>query len=348
VKAFERSALGLVALLTTGLVIATAVAPPSPVTASPRAVAEDQAAAEDPTGRPWTLTAWRPVRTPKTVEKLSLRPRPTPVAFRTPGLAARPKIQDVFASLGYDLENVGTGRTAVPRLFLASMPPDLARIREVKARKTLFFKTVLPLVLRVNEEILETRARLWTLGTRRAMGLRLAAEDRLWLMVMGERRYGVAADDIGGLLERVDVVAPSLALAQAAAESGWGTSRFAREGNAVFGEWTFSEARKALTPARRDDGKSHRVRAFDSLLESVRAYVHNLNTHRAYGPFREKRAEMRRRGEPLDGLALAAGLIQYSEERAEYVQKIRSIIRVNGLRHLDDARLSASRSSPEI
>ncbi len=227
----------------------------------------------------------------------------------------------------------------MPRLFLASLPEDFGKIREVAERKALFFRTVLPLILQVNEEILADRRRLWNLRYRLRTGLRLEAADQLWLIVMSER-YGVGEGDVDALLRRVDIIPTSLALAQAAEESGWGTSRFAREGNAIFGQWTFA-GNGNLVPLRRDDGKVHEVRDFETLLDGAKAYARNLNTHRAYRNFRKLRAAMRRAGRPVEGAVLARTLLSYSERQSAYVESLLSIIAANGLSTLDDARLRA-------
>jgi len=206
-------------------------------------------------------------------------------------------------------------------------------------RKAVFFKTVLPLVLQVNEQIVEDRKRLWQLGAEQKSGARLSAVDRLWLAVMSER-YGTRRSDVDALLKRHDVVPPSLALAQAATESAWGTSRFVKEGNAMFGEWTFASDHEGIVPSERASGKTHRVRAFDSLYDSVASYVTNLNKHRAYREFRQVRAEMRAKGQAFDGIRLAATLHRYSERGAAYVDELQTIIRGNELDLLDGARLS--------
>ena len=151
-------------------------------------------------------------------------------------------------------------------------------------------------------------------------------------------RYNVDESDLTELLKRVDGVPVSLALAQAAEESGWGTSRFSLEGNAIFGEWTFSN-HQGLVPRDRESGKSHRVRTFNTLLDSVRAYVHNLNTHRAYQNFRILRSEMRESGSPVHGRKLSKTLTSYSERGSEYIEGLRAIISVNKLDRLDNAKL---------
>lgn len=247
----------------------------------------------------------------------------------------------VDGGLDYDLNAVLQGDAGVPRLSLVSMPDDLRAIRETEQRKAVFFKSVLPLVLQVNEQIVEDRNRLWDLHTQKQTGAELNALDRLWLAVMAER-YGVDRDNLKGLLARHDVVPPSLALAQAASESAWGTSRFVREGNAMFGEWTFADEHKGIVPNGRTIGKSHRVRAFDSLYDSVHSYVTNLNKHRAYKEFRAMRSEQRAKGQSVNGMLLAGTLHRYSERGAAYVAELRSIISGNELDLLDTARLSST------
>jgi len=241
--------------------------------------------------------------------------------------------------LDYDLGAVIQGYAGVPRLSLVSLPDNLGKIRETEQRKAVFFKTVLPLVLQVNEQIVEDRTRLWDLHAQKQTGSKLKAVDRLWLAAMAER-YGAARGDINALLAHHDVVPPSLALAQAATESAWGTSRFVREGNAMFGEWTFAAKHKGIVPKERLTGKSHRVRAFDSLYDSVASYVTNLNKHRAYKEFRTLRAQMRAKGQTVSGMRLASALHRYSERGAAYVAELHAIISGNELDLLDGARLS--------
>lgn len=243
--------------------------------------------------------------------------------------------------LDYDLNAVLHGAAEVPRLTLVNMPVDLSAIRETDERKAVFFKSVLPLVLQVNEQIVQDRQRLWQLHAVQASGEALNALDRLWLAAMAER-YGTQRGDIQALLDRHDIVPPSLALAQAASESAWGTSRFVREGNAMFGEWTFSKAHKGIVPNDRELGKQHRVRAFDNLTDSVKSYVTNLNKHRAYKEYRAKRAEMRAQGKPVNGMILAGALHRYSERGAVYVAELRAIISGNDLDLLDTAQLNAA------
>lgn len=261
-----------------------------------------------------------------------------PGAARAGSLHTAAALDSTFEKLGYHWEAVTEDGSPVPRVFLARLPADIGKVPESSKRKAIFFRSVLPLVLQTNEEIAKDRKRLWRLHTQSKTGQKLAAVDRLWLIVLSER-YKVKRGDIGALLKRVDIVPPSLALAQAAEESGWGTSRFSRLGNAIFGEWTFNEA-DGLVPKEREAGKRHRVKVFKSLLHSVRAYVRNLNSHRAYREFRAERDAMRRQGKALSGRKLVDTLKRYSERGQKYIKTLRSIMVVNKLGRLDDARLS--------
>lgn len=250
------------------------------------------------------------------------------------------KLSQLFVGMGYTLEGVRHDENQVPQVFMASLPSDLKGIDSIETRKAVFLKTLLPLVLKENERILLERGRVLALRQRHAGGRGLTPREREWLEDLA-LRYGLESLDFDRLLTRVDIIPPSLALAQAAEESGWGTSRFAVEGNAPFGQWTF-DAKEGLVPSERDKGKSHLVRAYDDLLDGVRAYARNLNTHRAYREFRKMRAETRGKGRELDGYALAGTLKRYSERGAGYVESVRTIMRTNELRSLDRARLKGA------
>ncbi len=243
-----------------------------------------------------------------------------------------------FLRLGYDIGAVGAGR-GVPRIILASLPPDLSELDAPAARKEVFLAAMLPLVLQVNEEIASRRRRLEHIRAGLAAGQPLDAGDRAWLHEIAAA-YGVPDPDPDILMPRIDQIPVSLALAQAAEESGWGTSRFARDGNALFGQWSFGEAAMRPRQASRD---GYGVRAFDNLLEAVRAYARNLNTHAAYREFRQARAALRRAGKPLDGHALAGTLTRYSARGPAYVRSLRAIIAANGLGALDAARFAGLR-----
>jgi Bax protein len=245
-------------------------------------------------------------------------------------------LRRTFLRLGYDLDAVSAGREGVPRVILASLPPDLGDLAVPQSRKELFVATMLPLVLQVNEEIAAERRRLLDLQARMKSGEAPSRADLGWLEEMAEY-YAAAEPDPALLLPRIDQIPASLALAQAAEESGWGTSRFARDGNALFGQWSFDDDAMRPKQAR---SAGYGVRAFDSLLDAVRAYARNLNGHPAYRDFRRARAEARRAGRPLDGNALAGTLTRYSERGPAYVRTLRSIIRANGLTAYDAARFA--------
>lgn len=213
--------------------------------------------------------------------------------------------------------------------------PAFHQIEPVAERKRRFFDYLTPLIRAENGRVLEQRARLLAVGTAGALGRRVGAEDARWLgRLARDYRLDPKARGVGelvrALLERVDVIPRSLVLAQAAKESGWGASRFARQGNNLFGQWCF-EPGCGLVPARRPAGARHEIRSFDSVGASVAAYVHNLNTHPAYRELRARRAELRARGAPLSGLELATGLERYSQQGERYVREVQALIRQNGL-----------------
>lgn len=241
-----------------------------------------------------------------------------------------------FEQIGYRLEGVRDGDD-VPRLFLASLPQDLPAVDSVDERKRLFIKALLPHILRVNETILEERNRLQRLAQRHADGLGISSGDQTWLAELA-LRYGESPDDFGALLRRHDIVPPSLALAQSIEESGWGTSRFALHGNALFGQRTF-EPGDGMVPKQRGAGEQHEVKSFDHLHESVLTYVLNLNRHTAYKEFRRLREVMRGKEAPLNGSVLAGSMTRYSERGQEYVDTIRTIMRTNDLAAFDGAKL---------
>lgn len=326
-KPYHWTSLGVASTMVTVLVGAALLMP------TPKGTARAQASFPIPEEllHPRAALAQAPMQTYAQARTL----RPEPSAAATP---VRKK-KHLPAALGYDLDAVLKGYGEVPRLTLASVPDGLADIRETNERKAAFFKTVLPLVLQVNERILADRQRLRDIGADRRAGKPLAAGDRQWLAVMAER-YGTRRGDVDALLANHDIVPPSLALAQAATESAWGTSRFVQEGNAIFGQRTFAQSHSGIVPSAREDGLTHRVRAFDTPLASVESYVINLNTHPAYAEFRAVRAGMRQKGQPLDGMRLAATLDKYSERGADYVADLHTIMSGNDLTLLDRARLS--------
>jgi Bax protein len=223
----------------------------------------------------------------------------------------------------------------VPRVFVSTFPDDIHEIDAIDLRKRVFFDTLLPLVLAVNEEILADRERLQAIVANIEAGVPPTTADARWLAELSAA-YEVARVDIDALLPRVDAVPPSMALAQAAVESGWGTSRLARRGNALFGQIVASGADGI--PASDGD---HGFAAFETLRDSTASYAMNLNTHFAYEAFREARAAQRAAGEMPDGYALMGELTAYSELGHEYIDYIRVVIRANDLQAFDRTRLRA-------
>lgn len=215
--------------------------------------------------------------------------------------------------------------------------PDFSTISDIPARKQAFFEFLTPVVEAENERVLEQRKRLVSLAERIRAGESPGWLERRWLGRLAEEyevpwNYDFSEAErlasLAMLERRVDAVPVPLALVQAATESGWGQSRFALEGNNLFGHWCY-EPGCGLVPARRNQGAAHEVAAFDSISDSVSRYLHNLNTHAAYAPLRAIRARLRRQGESPTALALADGLVRYSERREEYVDEIKSVIRIN-------------------
>jgi len=242
--------------------------------------------------------------------------------------------------LDLSLAELRGGKAAVPPVYLNQFPAGLTSLNSPRLRKDIFIKTVLPLVLRANSEVRLERQRMLNLiqrGQENSAADDITPVERAFLARLAAE-YEVPEADLAELRQRVDVVPASLALAQGAEESGWGTSRFARIGNAVFGQRTFRKG-TGLVPLRREQGQRHEVKAFNTLYRSVRAYVWNLNTHLAYEKFREKRASFRKGGLPLDGYALTGTLDRYSERGQNYIKTIRIIIRRNRLDEFDDVRL---------
>lgn len=234
-----------------------------------------------------------------------------------------------FDALEYDWPPAGP----VPPLAADRMPRDVDRLN-ADGRKQLFFRTLLPLVLAENLAIRRQRQFLESAFTAEYR-LDHITIRRIYAIARQYRIEGDVRDPAFRelLLRRVDEVPPALALAQAANESGWGTSRFAQQANNLFGHWTWNP-RQGLVPLERKAGARHRVRVFSDLRDAVRTYLHNLNVSRAYVELRVLRARMRADGQPLDPIALAGGLRRYSERGKAYVREIRALIRSNALHEL--------------
>ncbi|WP_158224655.1 glucosaminidase domain-containing protein [Agaribacterium haliotis] len=257
---------------------------------------------------------------------------------------------DLFAQYNYTPEAWQAGLRQVPRLYFTSVPKlwssTASKQLSVLNKKRLFFRGLAPLVLRSNELIYEQREHLIELQ-QQAFEF-LPEKEKQWLLALA-RSYKVIGPDDTVLSEqqfelleqRVDIIPVSLALAQGAIESGWGTSRFASEGNALFGQWAWGE--HAMKPAeQRKHLGNYGLEAYESPLQSVIAYMHNLNTHRAYQALRDIRLQMRQQGLEPSGTELANGLDKYSEKGRAYVELLHSMISYNHLAGADDAYLADS------
>lgn len=233
----------------------------------------------------------------------------------------------------------------VPRIILAVTSKRWEKESqkvEVKVKKELFYRAIVPMILYANELILKERQALEELNEIQRKGKALSAKEMSRLQSIA-KKYGLKEVDdskkqIAQLLERVDIIPPSLALGQTAYESGYGTSRFAVEGNALFGQWTYSGDGMKPKQHRKSKG-NYGVAAYKWPFDSVRSYMHNLNTHSAYQGLRDKRAALKKKDKEVAGLALADTLTSYSEKGAEYVKTLKSIISVNGLEVADNAYL---------
>jgi len=209
--------------------------------------------------------------------------------------------------------------------------PDFSAFEAGPDRKAVFFDYVEPLIAEANKTVADDRRRLVEIASKSEFSWldrwwldKLAADYRIERGSMDEEQL------LSTLMVRVDVVPMSLALAQAAKESGWGTSRFAREANNLFGEWCFRPG-CGIVPENRLEGRKHEVEAFDTPRDSVVSYLRNLNTHDSYRSFRLERARLRKTGAGLSGVELAEQLAQYSERREEYIKDIKHLIQFNKL-----------------
>ena len=247
---------------------------------------------------------------------------------------------NLFDDLGYDLKGVRAGQKVKP-IYLTKLPRDLKYLGDTKKKRELFIKIVLPLILSENEKIQDDREKLFKILSKNFN----TVGERVWLK-RRFREYKIEDRDLAKLKMRMDIIPVSIALAQAANESGWGTSRFALEGNALFGQWTWSK--KGISPKNKDPDQSHKILQFQILKASVRAYKNNLNTHNAYQEFREVRAKLRQSGTKITGLALIPYLKSYAADGEKYVAILDDIIVNNSLTDFDKANLLPTKTTQGV
>ena len=243
-------------------------------------------------------------------------------------------IEQLFKDTDYNLKDVRKTKLVKP-ITLSLLPEEMKMIESSKRKKNLFIKIILPLILEENNRIKLDRRKLFAILNKN----KNTTSEKNWLNLKF-KQYGVSNKDLSTLKIRMDEIPVSLAIAQAAKETGWGTSRFALEGNALFGQWTWSG--EGIKPAGADDDTTHKVMKFKILKSSVRAYQRNLNTHSSYKDFRLARAELRDNKMKLDSLILSNYLHKYAETGKEYVKILKQIIKQNNLIEFDDAKLLPS------
>ena len=243
-------------------------------------------------------------------------------------------INQLFEDTNYKLEDVRKKKLVKP-VALTLLPQEIKMIENTKKRKEFFIQIVLPLILKENNNIRLDRKRLFDIINKSSNTI----SEKKWLDKK-YKQYGIPSKDLTILKIRMDEIPVSLALAQAAKETGWGTSRFAQEGNALFGQWTWSG--EGLKPKDADKSQGHKVMKFNVLQASVRAYQRNLNTHSTYKSFRIARAELRDKGKSLDSMILSKYLDEYAQTGEKYVEVLQQIIKQNRLKDFDDAKLLPS------
>jgi Bax protein len=240
----------------------------------------------------------------------------------------------LFEAHDYTLDQARRGEP-VPPLQIDRVPADLGAVKDGNERKTLFITALLPIVLEVNERILAERDHVVRLYERHRAGRGLNTIERMWLAEVADR-YGTDPADFAELLKRVDAIPPSMAIAQAGVESGWGTSYAARVGNSLFGQIQPSGRHAVNVPWKPGPAMPQ---PFPTVSDSVEAYFRNLNTHFAYTAFRAERARLRNAGKKPDGHYLIGQLVRYSELGHGYIRFVRAVIRENRLSDFDRARL---------
>ena len=249
-------------------------------------------------------------------------------------------VLNLFKDVNYDLSQVRNKKLVKP-IYFTQFPKDLDELQNTRLKKETFIKIVLPLIVAENERILADRKKLKRLSKKK----KTSDLEKQWLR-QKLLEYKVKKGNIDELLIRVDIIPTSIALAQAAKESGWGTSRFALEGNAIFGQWTWSG--NGIAPLDRESNKNHKILKFPILRASVKAYQNNLNTHKSYVNFRNKRSEMRKKNRDISGLELTYTLKNYAQTGSEYIKILNQIIRQNRLTDFEPVKLVNSVKQIEL
>ncbi len=249
-------------------------------------------------------------------------------------------VLNLFKDVEYDLGKVRTQKLVKP-IYFTQFPRDLDELQSTKLKKETFIKIVLPLIVAENERILADREKLNFVSKKKFT----TDLEKQWIR-QKLLEYKVKKGNIKELSTRMDIIPTSIALAQAAKESGWGTSRFALEGNAIFGQWTWSG--QGIAPLDRETNKSHKILKFPILRASVKAYQNNLNTHKSYLKFRQKRLALRDKNKKIKGLELTETLNNYAQTGSEYTKILNQIIKQNRLSDFEPVRLVNSVKKIEL
>jgi len=249
-------------------------------------------------------------------------------------------VLNLFKDVEYDLGQVRSKKLVKP-IYFTQFPRDLDELQSTQLKKETFIKIVLPLIVVENERILDDRKRLQILSEKKFT----TDSEKQWIR-QKLLEYKVKKGDLKELLVRMDIIPASIALAQAAKESGWGTSRFALEGNAIFGQWTWSG--QGIAPLDRESNKNHKVLKFPILRASVKAYKNNLNTHKSYVKFRAKRSSLREKNKKISGLELTETLNNYAQTGSAYTKILNQIIKQNRLTDFEPVSLVSSVKKIEL
>ena len=241
-------------------------------------------------------------------------------------------IVQLFEDTKYDLKKVKETKLVNIGNSIDHLPLEMKKIENTNKRKNLFIQIVLPLIIEENTKIRLDRKKLFTILNKNNN----SNTEKEWLS-QKFKQYGVKSNDFSTLKIRMDEIPASLAIAQAAKETGWGTSRFAQEGNALFGQWTWSG--EGIKPAGADVDSKHKIAKFKVLKASVKAYQSNLNTHSGYKEFRNERAIQRDNNGKLNSLKLVNHLDKYAETGVEYTKILKKIIEQNSLTDFDDVKI---------
>jgi len=248
-------------------------------------------------------------------------------------------VLNLFEDLEYDLDHVRNKKKVKP-IYFTRLPKDLDTIKSVKEKKETFLQILLPLVVAENAKIKEDREYLLKILKENE-----SVENRKWLNKK-YKAYKVKNKNIDDLIEKIDIIPTSIALAQAAKESGWGTSRFALEGNAIYGQWTWNG--DGIEPLEKTKDQNHKILKFPLLRASVKAYITNLNTHRGYKSFRTKRSELRKQNKKLAGIELIHELDNYAQTGKEYTKILEKIIKQNDLDELESVTIDDFKESNQL